>query len=148
MGDPASVDALWQRLSEDGVVRDSTWYRWRYLEALPPFTLIGAWEGDRLAGGIAFRLDGNPKCPSGLIGEVIASDFEVARLLLRRSSEALREMGALRAAILISPGTILEEAALACGFLPRPAAFSVDAVDLGGGLPRTARFQGGDFDAV
>ena len=57
-------------------------------------------------------------------------------------------MGAVRVAMLIHPGTTLEEAALIMQILPRRANFLVEAVDLGLGLPRTADLQGGDFDTV
>jgi hypothetical protein len=148
MDDPAPFDELWDRIGQEGVVRDAAWFRWRYLEAVPKWNVLGAWQRDRLAGGVAFHLDASRDCPSGLLGEVMAPTFRVARLLLLRSCDALRAMGAVRAALLIQPRSVLEEAALAAGFLPRPAAFSVDAVDLGGGLPRACRFQGGDFDVV
>jgi hypothetical protein len=146
--DSAPFDELWDRIGQEGVVRDAAWFRWRYLEAVPKWTVLGAWQEGRLVGAVAFHLDAADDCPSGLLGEIVAPTLSVARLLLRRACEALRVMGAVRAALLIQPGGVLEEAALAAGFLPRPSTFSIEAVDLGGGLPRACRFQGGDFDVV
>jgi hypothetical protein len=148
LNDPSPFDELWHRIGEEGVVRDAAWFRWRYLEAVPRWHVLGAWRSRRLVGGAAFRVDANRENPSGTIGEVLASDFATLRLLLAGCREHLRSMGAMRAALLIQPGSSLEEAALASGFLPRPFVFSVRAVDLGGGLPRAARFHGGDFDVV
>jgi hypothetical protein len=146
--DPTPFDELWDRTGDEGIVRNAAWFRWRYLEAVPKWNVLGAWQSDRLVGGVAFHLDAIRDCPSGLVGEVLGSRFEVMRLLLRRSCEELRAMGAVRVAMLIQPGSALEEAALATGFLPHQWVFSVEAVDLGGGLPRASRFQGGDFDVV
>jgi hypothetical protein len=146
--DPAPLDELWSRTSEEGVVRDAAWFRWRYIAAVPKWSVLGAWTPHGLVGAAAFHVDAIRECPSGLVGEVVASTFDVARQLLRRSCEELRAIGALRVAMLIQPGSMLEEAALATGFLPHRWTFSVDAVDLGGGLPRASRFQGGDFDVV
>jgi hypothetical protein len=146
--DPAPFDELWKREGNEGLVRDAAWFRWRYLEAIPKWRVLAAWEADQPVGGASYHLDTNRDYPSGLIGEVWSSNFDAMRLLLGGCCDDLRAMGAVRAALLVQPGSALEEAALAAGFLPRPGAFSVEAVDLGGGLPRTAHFQGGDFDAV
>ena len=146
--DPAPFDELWKREGEEGLVRDAAWFRWRYLEAIPKWRVLAAWDAGQPVGGAAYHLDTNRDHRSGLIGEVWSSKFVAMRLLLGGCCDDLRAMGAVRAALLIQPGSVLEEAALATGFLPRPGAFSVEAVDLGGGLPRTAHFQGGDFDAV
>jgi hypothetical protein len=146
--DPSPMDTLWTALSGEGVIRNAAWFRWRYLNAVPPWKVIGAWSEHELAGAVAFHIDSDPRRPSGLIGEVFASSFGVMRILLRASCRALRSLGAVRAALLIQPGSTLEEAALAAGFLPRRFTFPVEAVDLGGGLPRTAQFHGGDFDVV
>jgi hypothetical protein len=148
IADPSPFDDLWRRQEAEGVIRDAAWFRWRYLDAVPPWTVLGAWDGHRLAGGAAFHLDSNPERPSGIIGEVLAQDLTILRRLLAGCCERMRSLGAVRAALLIQPGTVLEEAALATGFLPRSFLFSVRAVDLGGGLPRAALFQGGDFDVV
>ena len=133
---------------ENGVVRGAAWYRWRYLDAVPKWEVLGAWEAGRLVGAVAFHLDDDRRLPSGLIGEVVGVRFEVLRVLLGRCCQELRAMGAVRAAVLVQPGRLLEQVALATAFLPRRATFSVEAVDLGGGLPLAAHFQGGDFDAV
>ena len=146
--DPAPFDELSERSGEDGVVRNAAWFRWRYLEAVPRWRVLGARQPGGLVGGVAFHLDARRDCPSGLVGEVLASTFDVMRALLVGACEEVRDMGAVRVAILIPPGSMLEEAALAAGFLPHQWVFSVEAVDLGGGLPRTSRFQGGDFDVV
>lgn len=142
------IGELWNLIEQDGVVRDSSWFRWRYLGGVPKWNVVGAWQSGRLAGAAAFHLDGNRECLSGIIGEVVGTRFQGLRVLLRRCCNDLRALGAVRVAMLIHPGTRLEEAALATGFLPRRASFSVEAVDLGGGLPLTAHFQGGDFDTV
>lgn len=145
--DPSPIDDLWSRLCEEGVIRNTAWFRWRYLEAVPPWTVLAAWESRELLGCVAFHLDERDR-RSGLIGEVLAPSFEVSRLLLGQSCRALRRMGASRAALLVQSRSDLEEAALSAGFLPRRWSFSIEAVDLGGGLPWTAQFQGGDFDVV
>ncbi len=146
--EPSLFDELWSRLEAEGVIRNAAWFRWRYLEAVPPWHVLGAWDAGRLVGGVAFRLDANSERPSGIIGEVLASDFAISRHLLADCCNRMLRLGAVRVALLIQPGTLLEEAALATGFLPRSLLFSVRAVDLGGGLPRAALFQGGDFDVV
>jgi GNAT acetyltransferase-like protein len=146
--DPSNFDELWDRACDEGVVHDAAWFRWRYLEAVPRWELLGAWLSGHLVGAAALRLDGKRDPPAGIIGEVLASRWSVLRLLISQSCHRLRSMGASRAVLLIQPGSMLEVAALATGFLPRPWAFSIDAVDLGGGVPRAARFQGGDFDVV
>jgi predicted N-acetyltransferase YhbS len=144
ISDAAPLDELWSRTSDEGVIRDGAWYRWRYLEGPRPYTLLGAWTGSRLGGVAALRLEGR----SGTIAEIHGVDADVARTLLACSCRELLAAGALRAALLIETGAALEEEALAAGFLPRPHGFLVRALDLGGGLPRAARFQGGDFDVV
>ena len=146
--EPESLEDLWNLIEEEGIVRSADWFRWRYLEALPKWHVIGVWESGRLVGAGAFHIDGDRDLPSGLIGEVVGVRFEVLRLLLQRCCRELRALGAVRAALLVQPGRMLEEVALATAFLPRRASFSVEAVDLGGGLPLAAHFQGGDFDAV
>jgi hypothetical protein len=146
--DAKQLEDLWELIAEEGVVRDAAWFRWRYLEGVPKWNVIGAWESGRLVGVAAFHLDRDLDLPSGLIGEVLGVSFEVLRVLLQRCCLELRGWGAVRAALLIQPGDVLEQAALATAFLPRPASFSVEAVDLGGGLPLAAHFQGGDFDVV
>jgi hypothetical protein len=148
VAEPDSFDELWNLVQEEGVVRDAAWFRWRYLQAVPKWSVVGVRQSGRLVGAATYRLDGNRDHPSAMIGEVVSVGFETTRLLLRWCSEQLRGLGALRAAMLIQPGRMLEEAALSTGFLPRRATFSVEAVDLGGGLPLAASFQGGDFDAV
>jgi hypothetical protein len=148
IGDPSPFDDLWRRLGEDGVVRDAAWVRWRYLESVPAWTVLGAWRSGELLGGIAFRLDSSGRRPSGIIGEAAATSFPALRCLLAQGCRQLRGAGASRVALLAQPGTPLEEAALAAGFLPRSSAFRVHAADLGGGLPRAALFQGGDFDVA
>jgi hypothetical protein len=142
--DPAPLDDLWTRASDEGVVKDAAWYRWRYLQAPVPFEVLGAANGTGLGGAAAFRQDG----PSGIIAEVQTGELDIARALLARSCGELRAMGVARAALLIQSGTMLEEAALATGFVPRPHGFPVVAAALAGGLPRAALFQGGDFDVV
>ena len=139
---------LWTLIADEGVIRDSAWFRWRYLDAIPTWNILGVWKASHLVGGATFRLDANEKRPSGVFGEVLAPDFDVLEALLDRSCEQLRAMGAVRAALLIQRGTPLEEAALATHFTTSRWAFSVQAVDLGGGLPRAALFQGSDFDVV
>ncbi len=148
MIDPEPLEDLWRLIEEEGIVRDGAWFRWRYLEGVPKWNVIGVWESGRLLGAAAFHLDGDRVLPSGLIGEVVGVRYEILRLLLQRCCQELRGLGAVRAALLIQPGEVLEQAALATGFLPRPASFSVEAVDLGGGLPLAAHFQGGDFDVI
>ena len=148
VADPKQMEALWSLIEEEGVLRDAAWYRWRYLDAVPKWDVVGAWESGRLVGAVAFHLDDDRLLPTGLIGEVVGVRFEVLRLLLRRCCQELRALGAVRAAVLVQPGRMLEQVALANAFLPRRATFSVEAVDLGGGLPLAAHFQGGDFDAV
>ncbi|HVV51170.1 MAG TPA: GNAT family N-acetyltransferase [Polyangia bacterium] len=144
IADPAPLDDLWARTADEGVVRDAGWYRWRYREAPRPFELLGAGSGSSLDGVIAFRAEAR----SGTIAEVHGVEPRIVRRLLQGACAELRSQGAVRAALLIQTGTPLEEQALATGFLPRPHAFVVRALDLGGGLPRAARFQGGDFDVV
>ena len=146
--DLPSLSELWRRTSEEGVIRDADWFRWRYLEAVPAWRLLGLRRERQLVGAVAFRLGANPERPSGTIGEVVASDLSSARALLKAACEGLRDLGAVRVALLIQPNTLLEQAALASGFLPRRFTFSVQAIDLGEGLPRAGHFQGGDFDVV
>jgi GNAT superfamily N-acetyltransferase len=148
IGDPSAFDDLWRRIRDEGVVRDAAWVRWRYLQAVPTGTVLGAWQAGQLLGGIAFRLDSSGRRASGIVGEAVATSFRVLRRLLGECCIQLRGAGASRVALLAQPGTMLEEAALAAGFLPRTSAFTVQAADLGGGLPRAALFQGGDFDVV
>jgi Acetyltransferase (GNAT) domain len=148
IGDPSPFDDLWRRTGEEGVVRDAAWVRWRYLEAVPPWSVLGARQAGHLLGGIAFRLDASGRHASGIVGEAVATSFPVLRRLLAACCIQLRGAGASRVALLAQPGTMLEEAALATGFLPRTSAFTVHAADLGGGLPRAALFQGGDFDVA
>jgi GNAT superfamily N-acetyltransferase len=145
--DPSPFDDLWHRTAAEGVVRDASWYRWRYLQAVPAWTVLGAWRGGELAGALAFRFDDSGR-PSGKIGEVVASDLSTMRALLRAACDRLRRLGAVRVALLAQWNSLLEEAALATGFIPRRFAFSVQALDLGAGLPRAAQFQGGDFDVI
>jgi hypothetical protein len=130
------------------VIRDAAWFRWRYLDAVPPWNLLGAWKDGRITGAVAFRLGGDPERPSGTIGEVVATDFSILRALLKAACADLRRRGALRVTLLIQPNSLLEQAALSTGFVPRRYSFSVQARDLGGGLPRAGHFQGGDFDVV
>jgi GNAT acetyltransferase-like protein len=146
--DAKQMEDLWGLIEEEGVLRDAAWYRWRYLDGVPKWDVVGAWESGRLVGAVAFHLDEDRRLPSGLIGEVVGVRFDVLRVLLGRCCQELRALGAVRAAVLVQPGRLLEPVALATGFLPRRATFSVEAVDLGGGLPLAAHFQGGDFDAV
>lgn len=146
--DPSPFDDLWRRTGDEGVIRDADWFRWRYLEGVPAWNVLAAWRERQVVGAVAFRLDGDPGRPSGTIGEVAALEFSSLRALLRAACESLRRQGALRVTLLIQPGSVLEQAALATGFIPRRFSFSVQAIDLGGGLPRAGRFQGGDFDVV
>ena len=146
--DPSPFDDLWRRTGDEGVIRDADWFRWRYLEGVPAWNVLGAWRERQVVGAVAFRLDGNLERPSGTIGEVVALEFSSMRALLSAACESLRHRGAVRVALLIQPGSVLEQAALATGFIPRRFAFSVQAIDLGGGLPRAGHFQGGDFDVV
>jgi Acetyltransferase (GNAT) domain len=142
--DSRPFNDLWTRNGGEGVIKDATWFQWRYLDAPFNFNLLGAWDKSELVGGAAVKCDRR----AGIIAEVLAPRFRVARALLARSCDELLSMGATRAKVLIQRGSMLEEAALATGFLPRSHVFSVQAVDLGGGLPRAATFQGGDFDVV
>ena len=145
LADPASLDALWARAADEGVIRDAAWFDWRYRQAPRGFHLIGAsLSRDSLDGVVAFRREG----PSGLIAEVQGLDLRTARSLLLSACEELRGLGAERATLLIQAGTPLEQSALASGFFPRPYGFPVVAADLAAGLPRAALFQGGDFDVV
>jgi hypothetical protein len=146
--DPSPFDDLWHRIGDEGVIRNADWFRWRYLEGVPAWNVLAAWRGRQAVGAVAFRLDGDPERPSGTIGEVVALEFSGLRALLRAACQSLRRQGALRVTLLIQPGSVLEQAALATGFLPRRFAFAVQAIDLGGGLPRAGHFQGGDFDVV
>jgi hypothetical protein len=144
----APLDQLWRRTGDEGVVRDADWFRWRYLEAIPAWTVLAARRDEQTVGALAFRLDAHPTRPTGVIGEVVGSDLATLRALLRAAGSRLRRLGALKATLLIQPNSMLEQAALASGFIPRRYAFSVQAIDLGGGLPRAGHFQGGDFDVV
>jgi len=147
--DPSPFDDLWRRTGTEGVIRDANWVAWRYLGAVPAWHVLGAWRGGELAGALAFRLDEtNPERPSGIIGEVVTPDLSTMRVLLRAARDRLREMGAIKVSLLIQWNALLEQAALATGFVPRPYSFSVQAIDLGAGLPRATHFQGGDFDVV
>lgn len=147
--EPSSFDDLWRRTGAEGVIRDAGWYAWRYLGAVPAWSVLGAWRDGEIAGAVAFRLDdSDPRRASGKIGEVVAVDLSTMRALLRAACDRLRRLGAVKVRLLIQWNDLLEEAALASGFIPRRFSFSVQAVDLGGGLPRAARFQGGDFDVV
>jgi hypothetical protein len=146
--DAAPLDDLWRRTFYDGVIRDAAWFRWRYLEAVPAWKVLGAFKERHIAGAVAFRLDADPERPSGRIGEVVGADFSVVRALLKAACAELRRRGAVRVVLLIQPVSVLEQAALSTGFIPRRFAFSVQALDLGGDLPRAGHFQGGDFDVV
>ena len=148
ISDPSPFDDLWRRTGEEGVIRDAAWFRWRYLEAVPAWSVLGAWRERKAVGAVAFRLDSVPERPSGTIGEVVALELPSMRALLEAACQSLRRQGAVRVALLIQPGSVLEQAALATGFIPRRFAFSVQAIDLGGGLPSAGHFQGGDFDVV
>jgi hypothetical protein len=148
LADTSPLDELWHRTGEEGVVRDSAWYQWRYLNAVPRCTVVGAWRGNSLVGVVALRSEVDDDRLTGFIGEARACELGVLRCLLARSCGELRNRGVARAAILAQPGSLLEEAALSLGFLPRRATFLIQAVDLGGRLPRAALFQGGDFDVV
>jgi GNAT superfamily N-acetyltransferase len=146
--DPSPFDDLWRRTGNEGVIRDAGRFRWRYLEAVPAWNVLGAWRERQVVGAVAFRLNGNLERSSGTIGEVVAPELSSMRALLKAACASLRRRGAVRVALLIQPDSLLEQAALATGFLPRRFAFSVQAIDLGGGLPRAGHFQGGDFDVV
>ena len=146
--DAASLDDLWDGVADEGIVRNAEWFRWRYLEGIPKWTVIGVWGGRKLLGCAALRINDGGRARSGIIGEILAPDFRMRRELFKRACDTLRKMGAARVALLIQHESPLEEAALSTGFLPRSSAFAVQAVDLGGGLPRAAIFQGGDFDVV
>lgn len=146
--DLSACDELGSRLAEEGLVRDGSWYRWRYLEAVPSGTVLGAWRNGRLVGAAAFCKTADPREATGIIAEVVATDLAAHRVLLGESCHALRRAGAARAAMLVQARTSLEEAAFVSGFLPRPASYVVQAVDLGAGHPRAAVFHGGDFDVV
>jgi hypothetical protein len=146
--DAAPLDDLWRRTGYEGVIRDAGWFRWRYLEAVPAWNVLGAWNNRHLAGVVTFRLAGDPGRASGTIGEVVAPDFSILRALLKAACTELRRRGALRVTVLSQANSVLEQAALSTGFVPRRYSFSVQALDLGGGLPRAGHFQGGDFDVV
>lgn len=147
--DFSHLDDLWARACDEGVVRDASWFRWRYLDAPDRWEVLGAWDSGRLVGAVTFRVgEARGGRRSGIVGEIVAVRPAIRRLLVSRACERLRRAGATRAALLVQPGSGLEVAALAAGFLPSRWSFSVEAVDLGGGIPDTALFQASDFDVV
>lgn len=147
--DPEGLAELWSTVRDEGVVRDPSWFRWRYFAAPRRWEVLGAWESGRLIGAATLRIDAKTRgWTSGAFGEVVAARPAVLRALLSRGCQRLKRVGAWKAVLHVQPGTELEPAALATGFVPSQWSFSVDAIDLGGGLPLPARFQGSDFDVA
>ena len=118
-------DDLWARVSSQyGVltVRDSKYLNWRFVDSPSGrYEVIGLRRHGRLAGYVAFELDG---CGTGSIADLFAvPDPQILITLLSLSLTAMLAAGCLRASLWTAAESMLFSIVRRFGFVPREDSF-------------------------
>jgi GNAT acetyltransferase-like protein len=135
---PADVDDLWNALQPailNGVIRDSTWFEWRYLQrpvvdaAVAPYRYFATRRDGRLVGvAVTTQREQRGGIFTYLL-EFLAVDDEAARSLLQVAAEnAAGSVGVLLATL---PGTSTSRLAIAAGLRLVPSRFEEKALHVG-----------------
>jgi len=133
---PPDLDGLWERVQPSvphGIVRDSSWWRWRYVNRpSAPYTFVTARRGGQLTGLAAVTVAERFGGAFGLVLEFLAADRDAARGLTSGLSVAAAERGAVGLAQVAIPGSPVAGLIAAAGFNrlpkllePRPLRFYV-----------------------
>jgi hypothetical protein len=127
------VDSLWAELAPavvNGVIRDSTWFSWRYVaRPVTPYRFFSVRRGGRLV-GVAVTTDREQQ--GGVFTyllEFLAVDADAARGLVHVVS--LRCAGSVGVVLATLPGTSASRLALGAGLRLVPARFEEKALHMG-----------------
>lgn len=106
---PADLDALWARVAPaagTGIVRDATWWRWRYGERPGGgYRFVAARRAGVLTGAAALAVHERYGGRFGLVCELLAVDRRAARDLVGRLAGVARARGAVGLAAVALPGS-------------------------------------------
>lgn len=153
------LDDLWAVAGahvSNGVVRDATWWRWRYVDRPErPYAFVEARRSGRLTGAAAVTVAERFGGRFGLVLEYLAVDARAARGLTAGLGAAASAQGAVGLALAAIPGSGLGRLATGAGFRrlprrlePRPLRFMVvdPHGDTAGLAARTWSMAWGDLD--
>ncbi len=130
---PSDVDSLWAELAPgvvNGVVRDSTWFSWRYVSRpVAPYRFFSVRRADRLV-GVAVTTEREQQGGAfTYLLEFLAADADAARSLVQVvSSRCAGSVGLVMATL---PGTSASRLALGAGLRLVPSRFEEKALHMG-----------------
>jgi hypothetical protein len=130
---PADLDGLWASLAPgvmNGVVRDSTWFTWRYVSRpLTPYRFFSVRRGGRLVGVAVTTEREQHGGAFAYLLEFLAVDAEAARALVQVVSASYG--GAVGVVLATLPGTSASRLALGAGLRLVPSRFEEKALHMG-----------------
>jgi hypothetical protein len=155
------IDELWLHAGKsypNTFIRDSNWLKWRFApESGYDYRVIAARRGSKAAGYLAYRLADTGGRVTGYLADIFAlrNDFATVRTMVASALQALDKAGASTVVTAAPKGSSLYRVLRGTGFLPRRAAFSVEAVLLDDTIdfsqlanPGSWHLTAGDFDVI
>jgi hypothetical protein len=159
--DCPALDDLWLATApffENMQVRDATWLKWRYMEAVGmEYRLLLARRVGEPAGYIAYRVVRQGSRSTGYIADLFTrpGEGDAASALLAAAFDDMWATRAATARVAAAPGSWLYAFCRWAGFTPLQGRFSFDMVPLDPALDPTTlnsaaswQLSGGDFDVV